>query len=389
MGAKSINSKKYHSPDFPLILVTLALLALGIVMVFSSSVGFLVGNSTSVDKVDIYKFFKAQALWATLGLTLMFFLMNFNHKLLRKMAPTILLIGIVLLVLVYIPALGGSAQRGSARWVNLKVVTIQPSEVIKLALAVFLAAALAERGAKTLRGISLPLVAAGVCAILVVKQPDLGTTMVIACTTLSMIFVAGMPTYYFLPLLGAGGVLVTLVITRTSYMLERINAWLDPWKFANGSGYQTVNALMALGSGGIFGVGLGRGMQKFGHVPENHTDMIFAVIGEELGLIGTTLVLLLFAFFLWRGLNIAFRVKDPFSRYLAVGITSMIGFQAIINLGVVTGLLPVTGVTLPFISYGGSSLTILLAGVGILLNISRYAETTDKPRRDLQAGINN
>lgn len=383
MGSKRLTSKRVGSPDFMLILLTLILLCLGIVMVFSSSVGSLVGNTSAVNHVDIYKYFEQQILWAVIGSASMIFFMNFNHKALKKLAPTILLIGIVALVLVYIPALGGSSQRGSARWLNLRIITVQPSESIKLALAIFVATVLADRGVKNLKSLLLPFGVVGVCLALVIKQPDLGTTMVIVLMVLSMLFTAGLALRYFAPIFALGGIGVYYVIHHTTYMMDRIKVWFNPWQSAQGGGYQTVNALMSLGSGGIFGVGLGRGMQKFGHLPENHTDMIFAVIGEELGLIGTTAVIALFVLLVWRGLTIAQRVKEPFSRYLAVGITCMVGFQAVINIGVVTGLLPVTGVTLPFISYGGSSLVLLLSGVGILLNISRYAEpvvlTEQKP----------
>ncbi len=378
MGTKVITPRTVGSPDFMLILTTLALLSLGIVMVFSSSVGYQVGY---VGTTDVFKFLKAQAEWAIIGIFAMILLMNVDHKLYKRYAPVIMLFGLIALVLVFVPRLG-LVQRGSARWLKLGPFTMQPSETIKLALSIFLAAILAGRKLKSFKDILLPLGAIGVCALLVVKQPDLGTTLVIVFTAVSMLFTAGMRSKHFLVILGVGVAALALVINKTQYMLERIQVWLDPWAFAQGKGYQTVNALLALGSGGVFGAGLGRGMQKFGHVPENHTDMIFAIIGEELGLIGTAGVILLFVLFVWRGLSLASHLKDPFSRYLAVGITCMIGFQALINLGVVTGLLPVTGVTLPFISYGGSSLTLNLAGVGILLNISRYSQ------RDRRAQLN-
>jgi cell division protein FtsW len=203
--------------------------------------------------------------------------------------------------------------------------------------------------------------------------------LVLALTGTSMLVAAGLNFTRIFAILGGVAGIAVLVISQTEYMMRRVRVWYDPWHARAGDGYQSVNAMLALGSGGLFGVGLGRGMQKFGYVPENYTDMIFAIIGEETGLIGTTTVLLLFVLFIWRGFSIAARVKDPFSRYLAVGITCMIGFQAIINLGVVTGLLPVTGVTLPFISFGGSSLTLKLASVGVLLNVSRYAESKPSP----------
>jgi len=375
MGTKVISPKNTGSPDFPLILVTVALLSLGLVMVFSSSVGYLLG---SAGKSDIYRFLRAQVTWAMLGIVVMIVLTQVNHKLYNRLAGLFLLIGIIALILVLIPGVGIS-QKGSARWLNLGFITIQPSEAIKLALSVYLAAIISQKGLKSWRDTLLPLGTLGVCALLVVKQPDLGTTMVIALTTLGILFAGGLRLRYFGAIIGLGGLAVAEVIHKTPYMVDRIQVWLNPWSYVQKEGYQIVNSLLALGSGGLFGSGLGRGMQKFGHVPENYTDMIFAIIGEELGLVGTGTVILLFALFVWRGLSIAADCQDKFSRYLAVGITCMIGFQSLINLGVVTGLLPVTGVTLPFISYGGSSLTLNLAGVGVLLNISRYA------RQDRQA----
>lgn len=372
MGEKGLITKKNAgSPDFLLLIITLLLISIGIVMVFSASVGYLVGFEGTT---DVFRYFKPQLLWATLGLVCMSFFLRCNLSLLRRYALTILIIGLAALVLVYVPSLGGISQRGSARWLKLGFMTIQPSESIKLALAIFLAAKLAQKGAKGFDGLGACFIAIAACAALVISQPDLGTTAVIAVTALCVLFVAGIDFRYFGAIIGTGLAGAYVVVTKTSYMAERIQVWRDPWAFISGKGYQTVNALLALGSGGIFGVGLGRGMQKFGRVPENHTDMIFSIIGEELGLIGSAIVILLFVLFIWRGLSIAARTKDPFRRYLAVGITCMIGFQAFLNLGVVIDLLPVTGVTLPFISYGGSSLLLNMAAVGILLNISRFAE---------------
>ncbi|HWJ02076.1 MAG TPA: putative peptidoglycan glycosyltransferase FtsW, partial [Verrucomicrobiae bacterium] len=288
----------------------------------------------------------------------------------KRLAPGLFLLGIIGLILV-LPIFGGETTRGSSRWLNLGIATIQPSEGIKLFLAMFLARALAEHGTKNWRDLKLAGGATLACVILVVVQPDLGTTVVIATTALCMMFSAGMSMRKLGPILIVGIIGAIGVIYFTSYMRTRVDLWLA------GDGYQTVNSLLALGSGGIFGVGLGQGMQKYGHIPENYTDMIFATIGEELGLVGTGTIILLFALLIWRGFSIASRVKDPYARYLAVGITCMICLQTIINLAVVTGLGPVTGVTLPFISYGGSSLTIKLSTVGILLNISRYAKKAE------------
>lgn len=384
MGTKVITPRNTGSPDFMLILVTLILLSLGITMVFSSSVGYLLG---SVGNKDVFKFFRAQITWAGFGVAAMILFTHVNHKIYKRFASLIMLTGIAALVLVLIPGVG-LIQKGSARWLDLGFVTVQPSEAVKLALSIFLAAILSNKGLKTFGDLFLPLGVMGVCALLVVKQPDLGTSMVIVSTAIGILFIAGMRLRYFIGLLGVGSLLVYEVISSKPYMMDRLQVWFDPWSHVQREGYQIVNALMALGSGGLFGAGLGRGMQKFGHVPENYTDMIFAIIGEELGLVGTAATIILFALFVWRGLSIAMDCKEAFSRYLAVGITCMIGLQAMINLGVVTGLLPVTGVTLPFISYGGSSLVLNLTGVGVLLNISRYArQDIHKPKLEGTANL--
>ncbi len=369
MGAKKLRFGNPGPPDFWLMLITLAILSLGLVMVFSSSVGYLVGV---LGKTNIYYYFLKQVLYAVLGLAAMIFLMNVPHQVYRRFAPMLLLAGIVFLLLVWTPL--GFAKDDSYRWVNLGFTSVQPSELIKLLITIFLANALAENGIKNTKNMRRALAALALCAVLVALQPDLGTTMVLVFTGVSMFFAAGLSMRKLLVFAGIVGIGAAVIIASNPYMLKRVMAWYDPWQYVTTTGYQTVNAMRALGSGGLLGVGLGRGMQKFGHVPENYTDMIFATIGEELGFVGTSIVLLLFGLFIWRGLSLAAGLKDPFSRYLAVGITCMVGLQTLMNVGVVTGMLPVTGVTLPFISYGGSSLTLKLASVGILLNVSRYVE---------------
>jgi cell division protein FtsW len=202
-------------------------------------------------------------------------------------------------------------------------------------------------------------------------QPDLGTTLVIAATTFFMLIAAGARIGHILALAGAGLGLVVAAIAAAPYRMQRIFAFLDPWADPLGKGYQTIQALLALGPGGLFGLGLGQSRQKFLYLPENHTDFIFAMIGEELGFIGASLVIILFFLFAWRGFRVAMRATDGFAGFLAVGLTAMVSIQAMINMGVVSGVLPVTGITLPFISYGGTSLVFTMLGVGVLLNISR------------------
>jgi len=240
----------------------------------------------------------------------------------------------------------------------------------------FLASSLSqntERLSSLTRGIFPYVLFIGVICLLVMMQPDLGTTFIILVTALTMLAMAGARMTH-MGLLGmAGAVLVAVAIFFESYRLKRFLAFLDPWKDPSGSGFQTIQSLYALGSGGLFGMGLGRSRQKFFYLPEQHTDFIFAILGEELGFLGTSLVLMLFLLLAWRGYRIALNAPDNFGALLAAGITTMIVFQAAVNIGVVSGVLPVTGIPLPFISYGGSSLLFILIGVGLLLNISRYA----------------
>jgi len=211
----------------------------------------------------------------------------------------------------------------------------------------------------------------GVIAGLIMLQPDLGTTLVIAATAFFMLIAAGARATHIGSLIGIGLGLVVASIVAAPYRMRRIFAFLDPWADPLGKGYQTIQALLALGPGGLFGLGLGQSRQKFLYLPENHTDFIFAMIGEELGFVGASLVILLFFLFAWRGFRVAMRAPDPFMGFLAVGLTAMVAIQAMINMGVVSGVLPVTGITLPFISYGGTSLVFTMLGVGVLLNISR------------------
>jgi len=358
-----------RSPDIVLFLTVVCLLAIGIVMVYSSS------EVTSYFKTgDSFYYLKKQLLWATIGLGTMTLLLNFDYWKLRRLVLAGLIISFTLLVAVLIPGVG-KVVNGAQRWINLGFFAFQPSEIIKLSLVLFTAYGLSlqrEKVRSFAKGVLPYLLVLGAACGLILAQPDLGTAMAAAGTVYIMLFAAGTQGKH-LAFLGIGGVAaIAVAIVLAPYRLKRFLAFLDPFADPQGSGFHIIQSLYALGSGGFFGLGLGESRQKFFYLPEQHTDFIYAIIGEELGFIGASLVILLFILFVWRGFKIAITSPDPFASLLAVGLTSMIGLQAAVNIGVVTGSMPVTGIPLPFISFGGTSLVFTLIGVGVLLNISRY-----------------
>lgn len=357
-------------PDLILLGAVLALLAIGVVMVYSSSAvkGYLQFD-------DPYHFLKMEALWVVLGLAAMYICMRIDVQLLRRWVKPVLITAIVLLILVKVPGIGRKVN-GADRWIGLGPLSIQPSEVIKLAMILVMAQIMAVdpyRIRSFRRGLVPVLGLLAVVAGLIMLQPDLGTTLAIAGTTFFMLIAAGARASHLVSLGAAGLGLVVAAIAAAPYRMRRILAFLDPWADPSGKGYQTIQALLALGPGGLFGLGLGQSRQKFLYLPENHTDFIFAMIGEELGFVGAVIVVLLFFLVAWRGYKVAMGAPDAFTGLLAVGLTSMVIIQAMINMGVVSGLLPVTGITLPFLSYGGTSLVFSMIGAGVLLNISRMA----------------
>lgn len=359
---------KRRRPDWILFGAILALLTIGIVMVYSSSA---VKGYIQYD--DPYHYLKMEVIWVTLGLAAMIVCMRLDLQQLRRFAKPALLLSIVLLIMVKIPGIGRNVN-GAYRWIGLGPLSIQPSEVIKLSMILVMAQLLSidPYKIKSFRKGLLPVLGLlGLVAGLVMLQPDLGTTLSIAGTTFFMLIAAGARVSHLLALGGAGLGLVVAAIAAAPYRMRRITAFLDPWADPQGKGYQTIQALLALGPGGLFGLGLGQSKQKFLYLPENHTDFIFAMIGEELGFVGASLVVILFFLFAWRGFRVAMGASDAFTGLLAVGLTGMVCIQAMINMGVVSGILPVTGITLPFLSYGGTSLVFTMIGVGVLLNISR------------------
>ncbi|RDV82902.1 putative lipid II flippase FtsW [Ammonifex thiophilus] len=361
--------RKKRAPDFLLFFTVLSLLSLGLVMVLSSS-----EYAALVYYGDGLYFFKRQLLHACLGLAALFFFLRYDYWQFRRLTFPLLGLSFIFLILVLIPGVGDTSH-GAQRWISIGSFSFQPAEIVKFGLLLFVADGLSRRGAEVRKFKALLpyLGVTGLAALLILLEPDLGTALALAGTVFVLLFCAGVP-LSTLGLLGLAGLAcVGLAIKLEPYRLKRLFAFLDPWKDPLGAGFHIIQSLYAIGSGGLFGLGLGQGKQKLLYLPEQHTDFIFAVIGEELGFIGALLVITLFVILIWRGLRTALYAPDAFGCYLAAGITAGIGLQAFINIGVVTGSLPITGIPLPLISYGGTSLVFTLASIGILLNISRYS----------------
>jgi cell division protein FtsW len=363
-----------------LLLVTLALVAFGLVMVYSAtSAPAALGNE------DPSYYLRKQGLYALVGLALLVLIRRSGYRALRPLAPTLLVVTIALLVAVLVV---GRTVNGATRWLELGPAAFQPSELAKLTLLVFAAAYLARtRPPRTLGELGKPLgLLAGIVCGLLLAQPDLGTAITIAIMLGGVLVVSGVPSRL---LLSAGVLCAGLVLVAAwfePYRRARLLTFLNPWDDAQGAGYQSTQAMIGLGSGGIFGEGLGQSVLKNFYLPEAHTDMIFAIIGEELGLVGATALIAAYAAFGYAGFRVALGCRDPFGKRLAAGITTLVCGQALINLAAVMGLAPLTGITLPFVSYGGTSLVVGLVCVGILLNIAgdhgRTADNSRVPDRD-------
>jgi cell division protein FtsW len=364
--------------DLTLLVVVLALTLLGIAMVFSAS------GMRALDTLDDPRYYLSwQALWAAIGLVGMFAAMRVDYHRYRALTVPLLVLVVVLLILVLLPGVGVRAG-GAARWLRFGPVGLQPAELAKLALIVYLAAWLGARRAEIAKpAVLVPFfVVTGVLAALVVAEPDLGTAIVLVAIAMTMYFVAGARLRLFGALGGLVSVAVAAVAVAEPYRLTRLTVFLDPWSDPQKTGFQTIQSLYGLALGGLFGEGLGAGREKFGFLPAPYTDSIFSVLGDELGLAGTLAVIVLFFVLGYRGIRIALRASDATGALLAAGITTWLVFQAWVNMAVVASLVPMTGITLPFISYGGSSLCVGLIAVGILLNVGREAgpATSSVPR---------
>jgi cell division protein FtsW len=357
--------KKQHSLEWQLlVLVPLALTAFGLVMVYSAT-----SSSAALGNGNPMGYLERQTAYALIGITLMVCAARTDFRKLRTLAPGLVIaaLGLCLVVL-------GIGQRinGARRWIGFGPAAFQPSELAKLAILVWCAAYLARKPApRTLRELARPLgLLVGIFCALILVEPDLGTVITIVVMVGAMLLVAGIPLPTLASAYGIVFGLAAIASWVSPYRRARLLVFLDPWKDPTNNGLQNVQALISLGSGGVFGRGLGQGVLKNRYLPEAHTDMIFAVIGEELGLIGISLVMLAYCVLAYAGLRLAISCKDPFGKRLAAGITALITGQAAINLAAVVGLAPLTGIPLPFVSYGGSSLVIALLSIGILLNIA-------------------
>lgn len=361
---------KKRAPDYWLALAVIALAGLGLVMVYSASA--IVAQDRFGDSSF---FFKRQAVWVLLGTAAAMIAQRIHYEQLHRVTPLFVLITLVVLTLVLIPGIGRIAG-GARRWLTIGPASFQPAEAAKMAMALYMARFLTARTADVQglqRGVLPPVLLAGLMLGLIVLQPDMGSAILVGLVMAAMLFVGGARLLHLLGLSLAGAPILAVAVLGEEYRRRRILAFLDPWADPQGMGFHIIQSLLALGSGGIFGVGLGASRQKYFYLPERHTDFIFAIVGEELGLIGTASVLLLFALFAYRGFRIARAAPTRYAGLLASGITAMVLLQAVVNIGVTTGMLPITGVPLPFLSFGGSSLVFTMIGVGILLNISQYA----------------
>lgn len=357
--------------DHKLLFVILLTLGIGLMMV--ASAGVVYGK---VRFGDEYYFFKEQLLGLGVGLVFLYVFQRIDYHVWQRFVVPIFFIALGLLVLVFIPGFGTTVY-GAARWVQLGPISFQPSEIMKLSIILYLAAWLAGKGqAKTadfFEGFVPFLALMSVVGFLIIKQPDTGTLGLIFLISLSIFFASGASLAHIAYLFMGGLAFLFILIKTAPYRLQRFLVYMNPEHDPLGFGYQMTQALLAIGAGGLFGAGLGQSRQKFNYLPEPVTDSIFAVLGEELGFMGTTVIVLLFLYIAWRGFRIASGAPDEFGKLVAVGIVSWIVFQAFINIAAITGLIPLTGIPLPFVSYGGTSLAGLLAAVGILLNISKHS----------------
>ena len=358
--------------DKLLFTATLLLVCTSIVMVYSASA--VVAREKWQDP---YRFLFKQAAWVLIGLSLVPIVMRIDYRSYRQ--PIVIWTALGVAAVALVAVLFSTPVNGAARWLHVGPLGVQPSELAKIALILF-TAALLERRMDRIDELSYALLpiglTTGLIVGLIVIEPDLGTAVSVLVIACSMVFAAGVSYRYVIGLALVSLPALYLVVMAQQYRVQRMLAFLDPWSDPQGAGYQMIQSMIAVGTGGIFGAGLMRGVQKLFYLPEPHNDFIYAVIAEELGLLGATTVLACFCVITWRGLRTAARAPDRFGAFLAVGLTTMIAFQALLNISVVTGLAPTKGIPLPFVSAGGSSLLINLLGMAILLNVSQHASSS-------------
>jgi cell division protein FtsW len=357
--------------------VTVLLAGFGALMIYSST--SVITPVLAKKGVTEFYYFKRHIFTILVGFCFMFITYKMNPSFIKKISIPLLIVSFVLLILVFMPGIGVSAG-GAKRWIRLWPSTFQPSELVKLSMVIFLARymSMPEYRVDSFLSFIKPIVIMVIFQAAILKQPDFGAAMSLTFLTFAMLFLSGIRLRYIASL----SVLAVPVIVKLAmepYRLRRITSFLNPWEDAQGNGFQLVQSFIAFGSGGLTGVGLGSSKQKLAYLPESHTDFIFSIIGEEFGFIGVSVVIALFLILFVRGVSIANRAKDRFVYYLAIGLSLMISLQALINFAVATGLVPTKGLPLPFVSYGGSSLLVNMAAVGILLNISKGEEGVPIP----------
>ena len=356
---------KQNKMDYPLLIITMCLVSFGLLMVFSSSYYY------AIDKMnDGTHFFTTDLKWIILGVITMLIASAVDYKFYRKVALPLFVVSIGLLVYVLI---GGTVVNNAQRWIYVGGQGFQPAEVAKIGMIMFFAFSLEKNHSQMNRpkilGIYIGIIA--VVTLLIMRQPNMSTAVILAGVMTVMLIIAGLKWYYVFLFSGGGALIGWLLVHDAEYRVNRLIAFLDPFKYKNDESWQVIQSLYALGTGGIFGVGLGMSTQNKLYIPEPQNDFILATIGEELGLLGTVGLLIMFLILLYRCVKIAMNAPDIFSTLIASGITTMLGFQILMNYAVATSSMPVTGVTLPFISYGGTSVLIMLGSIGIMLNISK------------------
>jgi cell division protein FtsW len=352
-----------------LLFITVLLIGFGALMIYSTT--SVITPVLAKRGVTEFYYFKRHVFTILIGFSFMFLAYRLKPSTIKKMAIPLLIFSFVLLILVFLPSIGVSAG-GARRWIRLWPSTFQPSELVKLSMVIFLARyiSMPEHRTDSFTSFIKPIFIMIIFQIAILKQPDFGAAMSLAFLTFAMLFLSGTRLRYLASLLVFALPVIFKLVTEP-YRLRRLISFLDPWEDAQGSGFQLVQSFIALGSGGLAGVGLGSSKQKLSYLPESHTDFIFSIIGEEFGFIGVSVVIALFLLLFIKGISIANKAKDEFVYYLAIGLSLMISLQALINFAVATGLVPTKGLPLPFVSYGGSALLVNLAAIGILLNISK------------------
>ncbi len=370
-----IDTRRREEPDIILFITVFILAGIGLAMSYSASAAFaqrIFGDS--------FHFLKRQLLWCIIGFAALLVFQKIDYRKYVKYTKVMLIASFILMMMLLIPGVGRSVK-GAVRWISLGVVYFQPSEFVKICVVIYFAKVFSQEldgVANHVIQLLIPMIIISVMFMLIMLQPDFGTAIDLVAVSVIILFVSGFPIVYIGTLFLLSIPMFYLLIYQVPYRRDRFLAYLDPWKDRFGIGYHIIQSFTAFKKGGFFGTGLGNGTQKINKLPEPHTDFVFAVIAEETGFLGTIFIVLLFCVIFWRGIRISIGAPDEFGRLLAIGLTIMIVAQAFINIGVVSGSLPTTGIPLPFLSYGGSSMISSMIAVGILLNISRYREVVSE-----------